>query len=229
MRARVTVSLGALADNYELLKTRSGSAVAGVVKANGYGLGAERIARRLYAAGCRTFFVAQADEGVALRAAFPEAEVTIFILEGAYSESQSVLAEHRLVPVLNTVAQAKSWGPMETPAAVHIDTGMQRLGIPPAEVETALGHLQRAPELLMTHFARADEEDPESSLQQAALFQDLVQPIFRRFGRVPVSLSNSAAALAGDLGDDIVRGGMALYGANPFVSAPNPTRPVANW
>ena len=131
MTARLRIDLGALVANYARLKeaARPGTSAA-VVKADAYGLGAEPVARALWEAGCRDFFVATAGEGTALRAALPEA--AIYVFEGACSESVAELLAARLIPVLNHHGQLELWRRAAggRPAAVHVDTGMNRLGFP---------------------------------------------------------------------------------------------------
>jgi len=132
--AWLTVRLGAIAENYKSFRRLAGS-VAGVVKADGYGLGAELIAPALVAAGCDTFFVARLEEGISLRRALPQ--IRIFVLDGAPRDAVPAPIAHRLTPVLNSLSQiadfsAGASSPRE--AAIHIDTGMNRLGLSPDEL-----------------------------------------------------------------------------------------------
>ena len=140
-RARLTVDLDALAANHAWLRQRAAPAeVAPVVKADGYGLGAGPIGRRLWAEGARSFFVARLEEGEALRAALgPDRPARILVLDGAAAGSAPRLVEADLTPVLNSPAQVEGWaafavahGPL--PCAIHIDTGMHRLGLAPEEL-----------------------------------------------------------------------------------------------
>src|SRR5215831_4844549 len=139
--ARLTVRLGAVASNYRLCQRLAGpAAVAGVVKADGYGLGAPEIARALAQAGCDTFFVARLEEGVRLRPVVPHAR--IFVLDGAAPDTVDALIAHRLIPVLNSLADVAGWNAAARAtgtaldAAIHIDTGMNRLGLPGEELST---------------------------------------------------------------------------------------------
>src|SRR4051812_350221 len=130
--ARLSVRLGAIAANYRMFQRLAApAAVAGVVKADGYGLGAAMVASRLAAEGCDTFFVARLDEGVSLRPHVPMAR--IFVMDGATPASVPALVAHRLTPVLNSMAQIASWssasgGGREGGAWIHFDTRMNRAG-----------------------------------------------------------------------------------------------------
>src|SRR5471030_1473413 len=136
--ARLTVRLPAIVANYRTYRRMAGpTAVAAVVKADGYGLGAARVAPALAAAGCDSFFVARLEEGMALRKTCREAR--IFVLDGAAADAVPALISHRLTPVLNSLAQIAAWGaaagvggPLD--AVLHVDTGMNRLGLPGDEL-----------------------------------------------------------------------------------------------
>lgn len=223
MPARLSISLAALVSNYELMRSRSGGELAGVVKADAYGMGAAQVATALHQAGCQEFFVATAEEGVRLRAHLPD--VGIWVLEGATPHTVTALAESNLKPVLNSLQQIELW--QTGAAALHVDTGMHRLGLPMEEVGQALNMLTCPIELLLSHFARADEQDPESTQRQVSAFDDAMRVLRTKYPQARTSFSNSAAALAGGVGDDLARGGVALYGVNPFVSSPNPMHAVA--
>ncbi|MGA1677167.1 MAG: alanine racemase, partial [Pseudomonadales bacterium] len=212
MSARLVIDLNALAANYAVFVAAAGAAnCAAVVKADAYGLGAERISRRLWAEGCRTFFVATAGEGVALRAVLPRAR--IFVLDGVNGETVHVLQGAGLAPVLNDLTEIGLWQSAApgAPAAVHVDTGMQRRGF-----DTTLNPSQcrgLALVLLMTHLARADEPGHPFTALQLERFATVAT----RFPGVPVSLCNSAGTLScPDAVGDLVRPGIGLYGGNPF-------------
>lgn len=220
------VDLAALARNYERVASAAGGAACGaVVKANAYGLGIGPVANALSAAGCREFFVATLDEGIELRGVLPDAR--IFVLEGASGETVANFADAGLVPVLNTLAQVVRWSGSGLPAALHVDTGMNRLGLGPAEVETLsaqrelLGGLDIA--YLMTHLACADEPEHPLNRGQLERFEQmrvLLPP-------APTSIGNSAAAFLGpEFCGDLVRPGIALYGGNPFEARESPVEPV---
>ena len=202
---RLTVDLDALAANYRTFRARAPDGVAAVVKANAYGLGMEAVARRLAAQGCRRFFVATEGEGVALRRVLADdAEVYVFSGE---------VAEPGLIPVVNQPSQLRAG-----PVALHVDTGMQRLGFAPEEVPE-----DADVRLLLTHLACADT--PEHPLNAIQL--ERFEAVTARFPGVPVSVANSAGALNGVRG--IARPGIGLYGGNPYSERDNPMRCVATF
>ncbi len=220
--ARLDIDLHALAANYRALQARQPRAeIAPVVKADAYGLGAGRIAQHLMAKGAKTFFVARRDEGVSLRGHIGAGPV-IYVLDGL--DAPSVFTAHDLRPVLNTPAQVALW--TQTPAlkaALHIDTGMNRLGVRPDE----LANLPQTPafSLVMSHLACADEPAHPLNVVQLAAFHRAAATL----PATPLSLANSAGAFLGpDYGCDIVRPGISLYGSGPF-GVPHPEiAPVAH-
>lgn len=226
----LTVDLNALAANWRLLRDRmGGGACAAVVKADGYGLGAGPVARRLAAEGCNTFFVAYAEEGATLRQTLPEAE--IFVLHGLLQDTAALFARYRLAPCLNDPGQVSAWlkhcadaGPM--PAALHFDTGMTRLGLDADELDALdIEAVAALPGLVvMSHFACADEPDHPLNRRQQAAFAK-IRP---HFPAARASLVNSSGLfLDGDVRFDLGRPGYALYGGNPTPSAGiNPMHPV---
>ena len=220
--ARLDIDLSALAANFRTLRARQPhTEIAPVVKADAYGLGAGRIAAHLASHGATTFFVARRDEGVRLRLDLGAGPV-IYVLDGL--DDPFVFAAHDLRPVLNTPLQVSLWTQApELKAALHIDTGMNRLGVRP----DALAGLPRTPafSLVMSHLAFADEPDHALNAAQLAAFRAAAQAL----PAAPLSLANSAGAFLGpDYGFDVVRPGISLYGGGPF-GVPHPDiRPVAH-
>lgn len=222
MSARLRIDLGALTANYRVFQRAAapGSAAA-VVKADGYGLGAPQVGVALRQAGCRDFFVATAAEGVRLRSALPDAR--IFVFEGALDDTVAALTAAALVPVLNHLAQAELWRRAggDRPCALHVDTGMHRLGFPPDTAAEAFAGLR--PALLMTHLACADEPVHPLNRRQLEVFA----AVRARLPGLPVSIGNSAATLSGpERAGDLARPGIGLYGGNPFLAAESPVAPV---
>lgn len=218
---RLTVDLGALRANYQQLEAVAVPGDCGaVVKANGYGFGADPVAACLWEAGCRDFFVATVDEGINLRATLSDARV--FVFSGVDALNAPLAAEHALVPVINHTAQLDAWRRYaRKPIAVHVDTGMNRLGFDADEVRLRdFADFDVA--LLMTHFACADEPDHPLNTSQLERFARVAS----LFPGVPTSIGNSAGTLSGHAGD-LARPGIALYGGNPFSDRPNPMRTVA--
>jgi len=227
--AQLTIRLGAVVANYnKFQRLAAPSAVAAVVKADGYGLGADVIAKRLSAARCDTFFVARVDEGVALRPTVPSAR--IFVLDGAPPDAIPALISHRLTPVLNSLADVAAWGAAATKSAdtfdgaLHVDTGMNRLGMPPQELAVLVGEFRKRmaslrPVLIMSHLACADE--PESPLNVVQL--ERFRAALAMLPAAPASLASSGGVLLGkEFAFDMVRPGLGLYGGNPQPSKPNP-------
>ena len=220
--ARLDIDLNALTANFRVLQARQPRAeIAPVVKADAYGLGAGRIAAHLASQGARTFFVARRDEGVRLRLDLGAGPV-IYVLDGL--DDPLVFAGHDLRPVLNTPLQVSLWTQApDLKAALHIDTGMNRLGVRP----DALAGLPRTPafSLVMSHLACADEPAHALNAAQLAAFRAAAQTL----PAAPLSLANSAGAFLGsDYGFDMVRPGISLYGGGPF-GVPHPDiRPVAH-
>ena len=232
--ATLTVDLDALKRNWLDLAARAAPALCGgVVKADAYGMGAARCAHALWDAGCRSFFVALPQEGADLRRELPEA--TIFILDGLLPGLADYYAEHRLVPALASLEEIAEWTGFararghKLPAALHVDTGINRLGLPRIDVQA----LASRPGLLdgielvlvMSHLACADEPRSEMNQRQRREFGELRALL----PPAPASIANSPATLSSaDFAYDLVRPGVALYGGNPFADRPNPMAPVAH-
>ena len=231
--AVLTVDLDAVRDNYRLLRRHAGSATCGAaVKADAYGLGAIKVAKALASEGCRHFFVAHLDEGIALRPHLP-ASAEIFVLHGPMPHTELDFVEHRLVPVLNSAAQIAGWRQQARvlnrtlPAIVQIDTGMSRLGLSPAELDAGLNDADflRGVELryVMSHLACAERQDHPMNAAQLAAFNAARE----RLPRCPASFANSSGIFLGSTFHfDLARPGAALYGIAPVADSPNPMKPV---
>jgi alanine racemase len=217
--ATLVVDLDALARNFAKLRAAAAPAeCAAVVKADAYGLGVERVARRLVREGCRRLFVATADEARELRGYAPDAD--IYVLEGSPEGRVETLIAARAIPVLNSLEQIRRWTGR---AVLQIDTGMGRLGLGVGEVD----ELARRPELLeridvelvLTHLACADEPEHPLNQEQLRAFAQLR----RRLPQAPVSIGNSAATLIdAQHRGEVVRPGIALYGGDPFFAGLSP-------
>ncbi len=236
--ASLTVRLGAIAANYRTLRQLAGpAAAAAVVKADGYGLGAKMVAPALAGAGCDTFFVAQLGEGVALRPHVPKAR--IFVLEGAAEEAVPLLIAHELTPVLNSLPDIAAWvaasraqGKWRRPldAAIHIDTGLNRLGLRSDELSTLaaewrerLAGLNLA--LLMSHLACADDLGADVAMNRRQL--ERFRAALAMLPPAPASLAaTSGVFLGSDYRFDLVRPGIGLWGGGPE-QARNPMKNVA--
>lgn len=222
--ASLTVRLGAIAENYRSFRRLAGAAAtAAVVKADGYGLGSRMVAPVLAGAGAETFFVARLEEGVVLRPLVPRAR--IFVLVGAPPDAVPGLITHRLTPVLNSLAEIAAWSAAAKvahnalDAAIHIDTGMNRLGLPndelailAAEWKTRLAGIN--PVLLMSHLACADDMGAEAAMNRRQL--ERFRIALAMLPPAPASLAaTSGIHLGKDYHFDLVRPGIGLYGVGP--------------
>jgi alanine racemase len=222
-RARLTIDLGAVVANWRALDALSapGIETGAVVKADGYGLGAARVGAALARAGAESFFVALAEEGATLREAVGP-RPAIYIFAGLMPGDAALLREHDLVPCLNSPGQVADFSRLLAgrPCALQLDSGMNRLGLEPAELEAALPLMPRlAPVLLLSHLACADA--PENPLNPAQL--GAFATMAARLPGVRRSLAATGGVLLGaGYHQDLTRPGVGLYGGQPFADA----RPV---
>ncbi len=234
--AVLNVDLGAIRDNYRCLVDQAGGAeVAPAIKADAYGLGAVPVAAALWQAGARSFFVAQSHEAAFIRAELPEAR--IFVLNGPMPNEVDALRAGRVVPVLNSLEQITLWAEASAPgerlpAALHLDSGMSRLGLPPYEIDQLAGEpevLERLEIVLVTsHLASADEPESPMTERQYETFMAMADRLPAVAAKAPRTLANSSGiGHPGAHNLDMVRPGFALYGGNPIPGRPNPMRPVA--
>jgi alanine racemase len=221
---RLTIDLGALAENWRTMRDLSGSARCGAAaKADAYGTGMDRAAPRLAREGCRDFFVADANEGARLRPLLPD--VRIHVLNGVFEGSFAQTLAHDLVPIINSPEQAAFWcsNADGRPYALHIDTGMNRLGLTP---EQAVAHADAGgppPALVLSHFACADDPAHPLNARQMQIFSGLRDC----FPEAEMSLANSAGIHLGPVAHhQLTRPGIALYGGEPVTGAITPMRPV---
>ncbi|MFC0685465.1 alanine racemase [Novosphingobium clariflavum] len=232
--ARLTIDLEALAANYRLIRDRvAPAAVGGVVKANGYGLGAAQVARTLIDEGCRHLFVALQGEAEALIPELP-AGIPVYILNGLLPGGEASCAALGAVPVLNSLDQIERWSAeaarcdTRLPAVLQVDTGMSRMGLPGDEIAQLLAR----PELLrpidlhfiISHLACADEPGDAANAAQETHFRTIAAS----FPGVPLALDNSGGSFHARGHFDLVRAGIALYGGAPHGNAPNPMRPTVH-
>jgi alanine racemase len=224
---RLTVDLGALIKNWQAINTVANGALTGaVVKADAYGTGLNAASRAFYAAGARFFFVATPDEALAVRANLPEAH--IFVLDGLFPGAAPLYLGERLMPVLNSLPMLEEWlvaclsRNEALPAALHFDTGMNRLGFRLSEtsiVKRMCDEVGYSPQMIMSHLACADQPQHEKNRTQLALFASVIA----QFPGVPASLANSAATMTSrDMHFQMVRAGIALYGGRAVSGRRNP-------
>jgi alanine racemase len=234
--AILTVDLGAIAANWRGLRDsgRAGGRpvdCAAVLKADAYGTGATVIGPRLAREGCRLFFVAHIEEGVALRRVLPD--LPIYVLNGLLPGTEGDFVEHALTPVLNHLGQLNAWRaaaqrfnrPLD--AVIHVDTGMHRLGFGAEETQVLVNERGRLRglrlALLMSHLVVSEEPDNPINGEQLGRFRTFLKSM----PGAPASLANSSGIFLGpDYHFDLLRPGAALYGINPLPGKPNPMLPT---
>lgn len=232
-RPFVTIDGWALKSNWRHVANLAPSARTGAaVKANGYGLGAPYVAKALFAAGCRDFFVAWAEEGAEVRAALPGMNYRIFVLQGLDAAAAAICREQKLIPVLSTLDDVRIWqeagiGKLPAPAALQFETGMNRLGMDEADARRALAIARGGGfdiTLVMSHLASADDPTSGQSEGQRASFERIAA----LFPHVARSLANSAGVFLGKpFHFDLTRPGIALYGGERTLDPQEALRPVA--
>lgn len=225
------IDLSALASNWRTLRDNAGSAEASaVVKADAYGTGIEQAVPALHQAGCRTFFVAHLSEAIRVRAVAPDA--TIYVLNGLFPGTSPAFVEHDVRPVLGSFEEIEEWAAFcraqgqKHKAAIHVDTGMNRLGLTVAQGLTLkdraeLKDFETA--LLISHFVAAEENDNPLNIRQIESFKAVRETL----PGVRASLANSSGIFLKEKPHfDLVRPGYALYGGNPTPDRDNPMKAV---
>jgi len=227
----LTVDLAALEANWRALSSRATpSECAAVIKADGYGCGIEPVARRLLQAGCKTFFVADLAE--ARRARAVSDEPAIYVLSGLFPNTAAAFATLNAQPVIGSMAELAEWDAFcsgqtwHGGAGLHVDTGMNRLGISANEAAALAPRIRSENHgitLLMSHLACSEEPEHPMNARQIALFRE-VRLLYRG---IPSSLANSSGIFLGNPAHcDMVRPGVALYGVNPTPGHSNPMQAV---
>ncbi|MGB1924563.1 MAG: alanine racemase, partial [Candidatus Puniceispirillaceae bacterium] len=243
------INLGAIIANWRYLDSLSSAATttAAMVKANGYGLGANEVATALARAGCTEFFVANLGEAIELRQHLDEGgyeRLQIMTLHGCHLDQLDDFAAFRITPVLNDLEQLSRWrvfsqqrantgpqaGPDRFPAMLHIDTGMTRLGFDADQTDwliqnkTALDGLDCR--YIMSHLSSAEVTGDPTNAAQLAAFNELRS----WFPGMPASLANSAGSmLSPDFHFQMTRPGIALYGAHPADHPTDKLAPAVSW
>lgn len=254
--SRMIVDLDAIAQNWLMLKKKlqNGADCAGVVKADSYGLGAAAVSRTLFMQGCRHFFVAQYAEALKVQQAlasvaqaFPHSPVsdkpvivdapTIYVLEGPRGAAAAEYIQSGFVPVLNSPADIAYWtaaarqAGRKLPAVLHIDTGMNRLGLNGTETAALAADSDAWAALdlryAMSHLCCADETTHEKNAEQLALFRELTSKLGRP---LRLSFANSGGIFLGpDYHFDLARPGCAIYGIHPTDTPVNPMRATVRF
>jgi alanine racemase len=229
----LTVDLDAIIANWRKLeKTAVPAECSAVIKADAYGCGAEQVARALSKAGCKTFFVATIEEARKVRAAVPEP--AIYVLGGYFQNTGEHYAQINCRPVIGDLNELAEWDVFcrrtgwTGGAAIHIDTGMNRLGLTLAEAQAIIPRINAGDHgitLVMSHLVSAEQLNSPVNAKQLAAFRGIAS----EFSGVPAALANSSGVFLGaPFQFDLVRPGAALYGVNPTPEADNPMQPVVD-
>ncbi len=229
--AILTIDLGAIKNNWNIYNNAGTAKAGAVIKAGGYGLDARHVGVALAVAGCKTFFVATIDEGITLRSVLGD-EPEIFILGCIIDGNEKDLSHHGLSPVLNSLSDIKSWKKFSStdPCALHIDTGMNRLGLGAKDVKSLAVDKDALSEininLIMSHLACGDEPSNPMNAGQLATFKNFLKESLASINKsnARTSLANSSGVFLGDEYHlDMVRPGAALFGVNPTPENASPT------
>jgi len=231
----LTINLGALAENYRLLKEKIDDSciVAGIVKANAYGLGVKPVVHTLIKQKCSHFFVATLDEALEFRRI--DKNASIAVLGGFLKGADVTYSENNILPVINNLNDLERWNKLALkkntilPTILHFDTAMNRLGFSEDETRTLIKssdlHNNLDIQWVMSHFACADDADQELTLDQAQKFNDIA----KHFPMAKTSLGNSSGMFRNNAyHTDMVRPGIALYGGNPTPETKNPMKQVVS-
>jgi alanine racemase len=227
----LTIDIAAIVANWQALARQLITVECGaVVKANAYGMGLKPVATALAEAGCKTFFVADLAEARTVSAVAPDA--TIYVLHGFALEAAESFIELNVRPVINSMTELAEWDTFVATrgwrggAALHVDTGMNRLGVSPEEAAALAPRVQTQNHgiaLLLSHLACAEIPGHPLTAKQLNLFRELRT----LYSGILASLANSSGIFLGDTAYfDLARPGAALYGVNPTPGRPNPMKPV---
>lgn len=227
----LTIDLDAIVANWRKLEKTSVPAECGAaVKADAYGCGIDPVVRALAQAGCKTFFIATIDEARAVRAAAPAAD--LYVLNGFLQNSGDALASINARPMIGDLNELAEWDVFcrrtgwSGGAGIHIDTGMNRLGLSLVEAQGIVPRIVAGDHgitLVISHLACAENLNHPLNAKQVATFREIAS----LFAGVPASLANSSGIFLGSpFQFDLVRPGAALYGVNPTPESDNPMQPV---
>jgi alanine racemase len=228
------INIDLIVANYCLLKRElRGAECAATLKADAYGIGSGQVAKALVKAGCRTFFVATIDEGIELRTHLQREKVTIAVLGGLLARCESIFKENKLIPVLNNLEQLRQWKNFnidkdrKSPSMLHVDTGMNRLGLTSKEFEYVTKNPSELEgvkvKLLLSHLACADQPRHEMNQKQLHKFMSAKS----KMANMRFSLANSGGIFLGQQYHfDVARPGIALYGSYPNPTIFNPLNQV---
>mgnify|MGYP001163813447 CR=1 FL=1 len=213
------INLNTLSENYENLKKNVQPAdIAAVLKSNCYGLGIEKISKRLIELGCKNFFLTCIEESILVKEKSKQSNV--FLLNGIINLSNNNIRKvikKNIIPVINSYEELKKFNQIydcknRYPLCLHFDTAINRLGIPKNEIKKVFNYCDTNNInvfCIMSHFASADE--PKSSFNQTQL--NRFKKIIKMYPKAIYSIANSEATLnLQNVNYDIVRSGGCLFG-----------------
>ena len=223
--AYIDINLEAIAQNWRYFnKIAPNSMVAGVIKADAYGLGVDKVAHRLQNIGCNNYFVATLKEAIEVRQAI-SASSQLFVLGGFFDSEIEIFSEFDIIPVINSIEQLEFVKNSDLKLALHIDTGMNRLGLRPEQAvdnAKAINDLNLA--LVMSHLVSSSDRNDPLNKKQLETFSQAAS-----YFNVPKSLSASGGTmLGGEYQFDLVRPGIGLYGGAPIDNEENPLATVVS-
>lgn len=232
----LTIDLSAIQKNWLQLADLTEASVAGVIKANAYGLGASEVGKALYAVGCREFFLASYEEALAARSYLP-ADTTVYLFGGLRSVDLAEIVTQKIIPVLYSTYDIDKWllfksaENLQSPAVIKINTGMTRFGLDAEQFAELCSDSERLtainPVLLISHLSCADEAAHPHNRMQLERFIKSLACIKKVVPDIRASLANSSGIFLGaEWHYDLVRPGAALYGINPTPTRANPMRQV---
>jgi alanine racemase len=234
--AQLSIDLDSITANWRALGARlkAGARAGAVVKADAYGLGMAEVAPALHSAGCRDFFTATLDEAIHLRTLLADCRISVFF--GPQADEAEEFSRRRLTPILNDLGQIELWRAHISQggrrhAALHIDTGMSRLGLPPEEVAQLVTEPERLRGLdlacITSHLACAEQRKNPMNGAQLSEFAAAMVALGPVVGAAELSLANSSGIFLGhEFHFNLARPGAALYGINPTPEIPNPMSEV---
>jgi len=222
----IEINLAKISQNLHILKSKTKSEIGVVVKANSYNLGASKVTRVLYDAGCRKFFVAHLSEGIELRGV--QADTEIYVLHGLRESQFDYFIKYDLIPVINSIEEWELYIKLcylkniKPNLILHFDTGINRLGIRKENIQQILNHPSYKDVnilYIMSHLASAHLKECWQNEDQHNNFLQII----KFFPNIKRTFANSSAIfLDPKYHFDLVRPGMALYGLNPTPYLPNP-------
>ncbi len=233
--SQLTVDLDAIASNYQFLRSQVGTSLcAAVLKADAYGCGIEAVAPALYNSGCRHFFTAYTDEAIVLKNVLSsfQQKTFIYVLNGPYLKGWTdFYKQNNLIPVLNNLFEIEEWHAyakiidQRLPAILHINTGMNRHGLPLNDYQAFLNKDWPLIDwkFVMSHLSCSDQPNHPANVKQLKS----MQAIQKDFPKTPLCFANSNGIFLGsNYHFNMVRPGISLYGLNSVLEQRNKLAPT---